>query len=531
MSVSMATFFEQSYRARLMSFGILSLNVSLLLANAGVAQTPHQDNSILQKHYDQAQKLQASGDLPEAASQYRIFIADGLAELAIQAADLPDYGRAAPLFDEALRLAPRSPGLMVRYAQAALSANNFPRTVTLTEGILHDYPQNVKASAKAHLMLGRVLLEENKEAAARTHFEAAVRLDPNFENGYALAIACLDLDDKAGASQVFEEMIAGLGDSAVLHMEIGRAYLNSDFQQEAIPEFTKAVAMDGKLAGAHYSLALAYLTAGGEDRTEWANAELNAELALSPNDGPTHAQLGNIALQQHRYDAAERELKQSIVLSPQDPLTFFYLGRMYSETSRNKEAMTALRQSIALTRDPAMNRYQVQKAHYLLGRLLLKSGQNEEGKQEMQISSSLLKRSLSKDRDRLSGDFEEAETTDKEAKAGVATPQTKAVLALDEFEKRLAPAIADSYNNLGVIAANGQAMEDALNYFRRASEWSPGLPGLDANWGLAAFRAGHYAEAIGPLTRSLRTRPADSETRAQLAISLSKTGHPLDAPR
>ncbi|MGI4830724.1 MAG: hypothetical protein ACRYFU_21395 [Janthinobacterium lividum] len=41
--------------------------------------------------------------------------------------------------------------------------------------------------------------------------------------------------------------------------------------------------------------------------------------------------------------------------------------------------MSILQRSIALTTDPARNGYQVQKAHYLLGRLLLKSGKTDEG--------------------------------------------------------------------------------------------------------------------------------------------------------
>ena len=475
--------------------------------------------SVLKQHYDQAQHAQAAGSFVEAARQYRIFIADALAELALEAVTAGAYPKAAPLFDEALALAPNSPGLKIRYAQAALAAGDAARTRTLAEGVLRDFPDNTKADAKAQLLLGRALSRMNQEQEARQHFEAAVALDPSFEDGYALAIACLDLNDGEGADRIFHEMIAGLGDTAPLRVEIGRAYLNSDFQQKAAPEFERAIALDPKLPGAHYSLAVAELTAGGDDRLKQARVELEAELKLSPNDAATHAQLGNIALQEHRPADAERELKQAEALDPTDPNGSFYLGQLYAEMGRTPEAIAAFERTIALTKDPAYNRYQVQKAHYQLGRLLLQTGKQDDGRREMQLAGELLKRSLGKDRERLAGELED------KAGAADATPVTApetparagASAALEADEKRLAPAVADSYNNLGVIAAQAEHPDEALSAFARAYEWNPRLPALDENWGLAALRARRFGEAVPPFERALRAAPANAAVRGELA--------------
>jgi tetratricopeptide (TPR) repeat protein len=521
-------FFNSSVDVRCRPNCLLYAFLIAILASSAVAQTPA-DDSILKQHYEMAQSQQASGNLPEAARHYRLFIADALGEMALQAVNQKEYNRAAPLFDEALRLAPRSPGLMIRYAQASLATHDFQRTRTLTEAVLRDYPANAKADTKAHLLLGQALLKMNQEAAARNQFEAAVALDPNFEDGYALAIACLDLGDGAAAAKVFAEMIAGLGDTAALHMEIGRAYLNSDFQQEAAPEFKKAIEKDGSLAAAHYSLAVAYLTAGGGDALEMAKGELKLELKVSPNDASTHAQLGNIALRQHAYVDAELELKRAIALDANHPDAFFYLGQLYQETDKSAEAIAAFRQSILLTKDPAYNRYQIQKVHYLLGHLLIRLGQTDAGKQELQMSADLLNRSLNRDRDRLSGylsDPNAAAVADNTPTASVDAPQgqhSPGASKLEAYEKRIAPALADSYNNLGVIEASHRAFPDALTAFQRAFEWNPELEGLDANWGLAAFQFGHYSEAVPPLARSLKSHPADRAIRSELAISQFNT--------
>jgi tetratricopeptide (TPR) repeat protein len=527
-SVSWVTlpFSNFSIKVRRWPNGLLSILLIAIFATGSGAQTSSVDDSVLKQHYDMAQSLQASGNLQEAARHYRLFIADALGEMALEAATLKEYDKAAPLFDESLRLAPRSPGLIIRYAQAALAANDLQRTKTLTEGVLRDYPTNVKADAKARLLLGQVMLKMNQEAAARDQFEAAVALDPNFENGYALAIACLDLGDGAGAAKVFTEMVAGLGDTAALHMEIGRAYLNSDFQQEAAPEFRKAIEKDSNLAGAHYSLAVAYLTTSGNNALEMAKRELKLELGLSPNDASTHAQLGNIALRQHNYADADHELKRAIALDANIPDSFFYLGQLYNDTGRSDEAVAAFRQSIFLTKDPAYNRYQIQKVHYLLGHLLIRLEQAEAGRRELQISADLLNRSLNRDRDRLAGYLNDASTPafadDKEPTASVDAPRgqrSPGASKLEAYEKRIAPALADSYNNLGVIAAGDHAFADALSAFHRAFEWNPELEGLNANWGLAAFRSEHYSEAIPPLIRYLRSHSEDLAVRSELAIS------------
>ncbi len=508
----------QSWRQRALGCALLPGALTAALA-AGAQSAPQ--TSVLEQHYERAQSLQSSGDLNEAARQYRLFLADALDEMALEHAHRSEYQAAAPLFDEALALAPNSPALKVEYARAALSAGDYSRARTLAEGVVRDYPTNPKACAKAHVILGRVLLKTSGSAAARREFEAAVALEPDFENGYALAIACLDLGDGKCAATVFSEMISGLGDSALLHLQFGRAYLNSDFQQDAVPELKRAIALDSHLPGAHYSLAVAYLTAGGDGSAALAGQELQAELALSPKDAATHAELGDIALGEHKYEDAERELHTAATLDPSNASTFLYLGRLYQETGRSGQAIAALRDSIRLTTDPAFNRYQVQKAHYLLGHLLMEAGQAEAGKQEIQTASALLKQSLNRDRSQLSGYLQESAST----QSGVSEPRPAEQPAAPpaQLEKQLAPAVADAYNNLGAIAAETHELPAALTYFTRAFEWNPGLEGLDANWGRAALLNGSYSDAVPPLTRYLKVHPEDTGIRSALAVSLFMT--------
>jgi len=302
--------------------------------------------SVLQQHYDAAQSYQSAGNLTEAVRQYHIFIADALGELAIERAHISDYEKAAPLFDEALYLAPNSPVLEIEYAHAAFAHGDLSRARSLAEQVIRDYPANAKASAKAHLVLGRVLMKSNKGNEARQQFEAAVALEPDFEDGYSLAVACLNMQDQPCAAKVFSEMLTAFGETAVIHRQFGLAYGNSDFRQEAIVELQKAIAKDPRLPGAHYALAAVYLSSSEGAKTAEAEAELLKELDISPSDAPTYAALGHIEQVEQKNAEAERDLKHAVELNAENPDTYFYLGQLYLKTNRLADAEAALRKSI-----------------------------------------------------------------------------------------------------------------------------------------------------------------------------------------
>lgn len=510
----------------------LMVLIGSLPPSAQQPQTPAtaHDDSVLQRRYDAAQKFQAGNDLDRAAQQYRIFIADALGEFALGRARAGQYDKAANDFDTALILVPDFPAMKIQYARVALDSGNLAHSKLLASGVIQDYPNNPKITADAHAILGRVLLKTNEDTKAKQQFEAAVALDPTFENGYELAVADLDLGDGPGAAKIFSEMLSSFGDTATIHMYFGQAYGRSDFQDDAVAEFKKAIAADDKLPGVHYSLAAAYLSTSGNSKLPEAEAELRKEIALSPKYAAAYAALGHLLAQQHDPAAqleAETDLKRATELDPTSPDGFLYLGQFYSDAHKLPEAEAALRKSIALTTDVSRNAYQVQKAHYLLGRLLMQTGQTEEGKQQIAVSQSLLQQNLQRDQNQLSDYLQTKRAAQAASALAPEMPMTvddhsvdpAAAHQVEQLEKQLGPAIADSYNNLGAIAGSQGNYVLALQSFERAAEWNPALPGLDINWGRAAFAAGAFAQAVAPLSHYLQAHPADNDVRAQLGLS------------
>ena len=169
-------------------------------------------------------------------------------------------------------------------------------------------------------------------------------------------------------------MLKGFGDTAQLHMDIGLQYAETDYSEQAEQEFKKAIAENDKLPGAHYSLGAAYLQNMGEMNFPKAAGEFRKELEISPNDILSHSQLGYIAMKQHDFPEAETQLLRASTLAPQDPDIDLMLGQLYIEMNQPAKAEAALRRSIELTREPSRNNYQVQRAHYLLARVLMQSG-------------------------------------------------------------------------------------------------------------------------------------------------------------
>jgi len=508
----------------------------LFTTAAAQAQGAQADRPSLQGLYDDALRLQKAGSLDQAAKQYHEFLAEAIGELANSHAQIGGYAKASALFDEALALTPDSLSVLRNFAMVALQAGDLKRAETLARALLNDNANDPTGLARAHQILGRTLHRMNRDQDARKELEAAAALDPSFQTEYDLAVVCLDLDDEKCAVRIFDGIEASVKDSPALHMQFGRAYGNSDFTPRAVTEFRKVIAKDPHYPGAHYCVAAALLAAGEDEKTlQEAETELKEELAVSPKDFLTYAALGKIEASYHRYPEAEQYLKHAIQLNPRNPDAFLYLGQMYFDTKRLTEAEPNLRRAIELTTDVSRNHYQIQKAHFLLGRILIQKHREDEAHKEMQIAHAFTDKALSKDKSTLAGMLSDSATstdpsdagTDPMASSSTTLPAADpaAVSKQKAFEKQLTPAIADGYNNLGAIMATEKNYADALKYFQFAAAWVPSLEGLDLNMGRAAFMAAKFSEAVPLLSRYLRSHPGDSGIRGALAMSQFMTNN------
>jgi len=504
----------------LLLFGTLTL-LTVAPARAQVSSPAGSAKSPLQQHYEAAQNFQSSGNLQGAAVEYRLFLAEALHRVAGARASIRDFAKALPLFEEGLNLAPSDVDLRADYAETCRQAGDLQKAKWLAQAAVEAESGNVKA----HMVLGRSLSQLNEVAAATQQFEAAVTIEPSFDNGYTLAIAYLRQKDEPNATRVFSEMLSGFGDSPDIHIKFGSAYGAAGYPNQSIEEFKKVIAKDDKYPGAHYSLGAAYLVGLSDAIYSEAAEEFRKELEINPNDYNSHFELGYIELSQHKLPEAERELSRAAELDPKNPDPILSLGQLYNELNRATDAETALRKAIALTTDVSRNHYQVQRAHYLLARLLLQSGRQDEGKAEMQLSQELMQKSVLSNQGKDPGASQNVGAGASDAPAVVAkevVADPAAAKQVEAFESQVGPVVADAYNNLGAIAAGDNDFASALEYFQKAFDWKPTLGGLDFNWGKAAFLGNQFDQAVSPLGRLLQAHPDDPWARSALGTSFFK---------
>jgi tetratricopeptide (TPR) repeat protein len=498
---------------------LLAAGIALQLhafANGQAAEHGRPAPSPMQQHYDAAFRFQEAGNLSRANVEYKVYLGMILHRIANGHATLGDYALAVPIYDEALKMAPDDHEVKLDYAAAALDAGDWEKAKALATAVLASRQRSGPGpDTRAAAVLGRAQSDLEEHQAALEQFKLVAQLRPDFDSFSELAVGYLMVGDKLNASKVLNEIPARFGDTAALHQKLGVVYGRTQLFDDAVGEFKKAIARDSRLKGAHYSLGATYMMQAGEAGYDKAEAEFRKELELDPANSLAYAPLGRIAMSRHKYADAEADLKRALVINYQSAGTYLNLGQIYMETNRNAEAAKAFRAAISLTLDPSKNDYEVERAHFWLGRLLVERGDAEEGRRELNASRNLLYLKDQQIESRLSGNATIHIPLERTHGANLHESA-----ALKEFERQAGPVIASSYDNLGANAANAGEFANASSYFEQAAWWNPALSGIDENWSRAAFAAKEYGKAVAPLHRILASHPGFANARGMLGLSL-----------
>lgn len=515
------------------AIGVRALLVALLVAGPsllfGATPSGPQDDPM-RAHYDAANRSLNAGDHKNAEVEYRAFLAEAIHRVANAEAKVERFDDAFALFKEALSFQPKDNELELDYAAASLDAERLKQAKEAADQVVERDPRN----ARARFLLGRILYDSEDYQQAKVQLEAAVALNSDFQTGYMLGKTYLLLHEEKNARTLFDEMISGLGDTALLHTYFGRAYSLMDYPDLALEEFHKAIARDSHARDVHYYLALAYLR--HDESTGYAKAipEFQAELKNNPDDVRSHYMLGYIALKQRNFAEAEKELSKAASLEPEDLNTLICLAETYVSEDRARDAEATLQKAIATSSANSGQSNQISRAHYLLGRLLMKQGRVEEAKVQMRTSASGGSGSVEggpagEPRMISSGSLVQQESRERSGEAGqVASADERR--KVEEFKGQMAPAIANGYNNLGALAAMDHDYKAAVQMFEASGSWDPNVEGLDRNIGMAAFYAGDYDKAMPPLQRYLSAHPGDTAARGALDEATKKQSGRKDLP-
>ena len=547
-------------RIRLLpSFRFLVTALLFAACSRYVSAHPAADSpgEALKRQFESAKSALAAGDLARAEDDYQLTIALGLRQLANLSISEQRFDQATALLDAAVKLAPADANLQLEDGIAWFRKGDTNKAAELMQSVLRAHPDN----ARAHNALGRLYLFNGDSDASIGELQKAVALQDDFETAYFLGIAFLRAKKTAEAADLFAKLQAATGDSAALHVLFGRAYTITHFPEQAVAEFSKAVKLDPKYPRAHALLGYASLEFYGESNYPQSRKLFEQELHIQPNDYLSLVLLGISTTSLRDYPAAETALLHATRLRPEGASPYLYLGETYSATGRFKEAVAALQKYVALARTPQESNRNLSRGYFLLGQDLLRlSGHAEEARQALAHSQQLREaqfkydqehmfltpaqqkeqkeleasadaRSLSSDRMAgvlEAGAREEDRTAQEMAQGGLppgsssATPMEQPLAesqAAKEYRAFASEVLASSYNDLGVMRAQDAKFAEAAEFFKQAHTWNAALPGLDRNWGLAAYRAEMYSDAVPPLERQLAAHSDDVVVRKVLGLS------------
>jgi tetratricopeptide (TPR) repeat protein len=274
---------------------------------------------------------------------------------------------------KAEKLAPQMTGIRLNIGLAYYRQNDFWHAIPAFESVVKDQPD----SAQARTLLGQCYFFTARWVEAVDVLEPAWAQESRDLNYlYVLDIAA----DRAERNQLRDRALAQLvevgGDSAEVHMLLGKAKLNEEAYDDAEKELSAAADADPKLPFVHFNLGVLYSKKGNYER---ARTEFLKDIALEPDVAFNHSELGNVYFLTGNDAEAEKSYRQALQLEPRMLDAHLGLAKVYQREGQLEKGLTELDAAAKL--DP-----QSARLHYLRGQILIRMGRKEEGKKELDTS-------------------------------------------------------------------------------------------------------------------------------------------------
>jgi tetratricopeptide (TPR) repeat protein len=515
-------------------------------------QAPYQE--LQQRVQAQRDALQ-KGDPAAIESTSHAVVALALRDMAQIRALEAAWSQAVELYRQSLALEDH-PATRLALASACVSADKPTEGLGEVNKVLSLEPKN----ADAWVVKGKLLMAQGDYQGAAAAIGHSLELHRDADAQILLAQAYLNLKDKAKAEAVFRRMLQDYGDRAIWHFVFGGTYSDAGFQQEALVEFKKALALDPNLPHVHYFLGMTLLAINNNGATPEAISELQAEVRQYPNDFFGNYSLGGIESRSGAdLGPSNAHLLAAAKADPDNPDPYLYLGLNAYKQRDNAAAETYLRKAIQLTGDDvSRNGYHIRRGYIALARILASEGKKEEAQvyfdkakalsdQSLQSSAESMN-DLSSSQDASPGlvssrpvpkpqvPSSPGKNVDFTADVG-AWQRERTRLSPEQFEqaeqraKALRAILGTSYNDWGTSEARRGQYAMALSHFHDAEKWDDSTPGLMRNIGLAALKLGDNDEAARAFRIAVSKDPNDVQARAMLAISLYSAHKYADAAK
>ena len=210
----------------------------------------------------------------------------------------------------------------------------------------------------AHNNLGYILMEQGKVNEAKSHFQKAFEIQPDFaEARYNFGNILLQEGQTDEAISNFQKVLEVQPDYAEAHNNLGNVLLEKGQVDLAISHFLTALRIQPEFAEAHYNLGKALLEKG---KAQEAIAHCRAALRIQPCNSDALSLLawvlatcpeGSVRDGARAIELAQRANELS---GGHNPLVLRALAAAYAEVGRFAEAVSAAKRALQLA-DPRSN--------------------------------------------------------------------------------------------------------------------------------------------------------------------------------
>ncbi len=446
---------------------------------------------------------------------------------------------AADLYRKSLALAD-SPETRLELASALLRAGDAAQAAQETVPVVQAEPD----SSSAWAVRGSALRVAHREAEAADAFRHSLVIHPDANVAYALGSTLLALHQKEAAEKVFKQILNASGKDAIWFVAVGDALRENGYLQDAVTEFKAALARDPRAPHAEFFLGYTYLQMNQWGPNSQSFEHLRAAVQQSPHEYVSNFYLGALeSTDGSDLASSNRHLHAAAEADPSQPEVWLYLGLNANREHDLAQAKSYLQKAIDLTgSDVARNNYQVRRAYFALGRILIAEGDRAHGEPLLARYKQAEQAAVAQAGVSIAGTMGPEGAAHALSSLPAPTPPAGTALqpgtqtaaaspVLPEAErKRLALAeaelrrvLAETYNDLGTAEARQQQYQVALEAFDNAETWQPPDPTLLRNVGVAAFRVQDYRQAAQALAAYLQ-HVADPHLRVMLAMSQFSMG-------
>ncbi|GAA0474149.1 tetratricopeptide repeat protein [Streptomyces olivaceiscleroticus] len=295
--------------------------------------------------------LQTLGRLDEAvqAGCAAVALLPERADLRVRAAAvLTDRGRpeeALGHYDHVLRRLPEHLSALRGRVQALICLRRWDEAEESARQAVTRLPD----SAVLRVALGEVLDGRHRTRLAVEEFATALRLAPDWDRPYALAMSALvDLGRFAECDELARTAVARCGNTAAVHVFRGQALGRRWHTEEALAAFDEALALapDNEWALRNRTGVLLALR-----RWEEAERTGRAAVAADPEEGLCHVVLASVYDRTERWAECLAACERAVAARPYDPYALRRRGEALRRLRRWPEAEARLREAIRLRPD------------------------------------------------------------------------------------------------------------------------------------------------------------------------------------